>query len=35
MARSTYFDLAQAQMRVQAQSRAMPNVFNAGMLSNP
>ena len=25
---------AEAQMRVQAQSRAMPNVFNVGILSN-
>jgi hypothetical protein len=34
MARSTYFDQAESQTRVQAQSQVMPNVFNVGILSN-
>jgi hypothetical protein len=34
MARSIYFDRAESQTRVQAQSQAMPNVFTVGMLSD-
>jgi hypothetical protein len=34
MARSTYSAWAEAQMRIQAQSQAMPNVFNVEILSN-